>query len=660
MSFVFKKDEGKKIYIADSEAQSLRLAANDLVKDIRAVCGGATLTNDYNLADIVICSNLASCFEKFSGGVKFSHEEEFFYLVQADKIVICGNGDLGTMWGIYTFSEQELGIPPYYLFDDFSPVNQEILSIEEKFCTDYPHTRFRGWFINDEDLLDGFMSKGQRNIEYAFYQNVIHPDLMEMIVETALRFRINLLIPSTLLDIENPPEENLIKIITKRGLYVSQHHIEPLGAFSHGMKRFFKSHGYDETISYISNKEAMIACWQHYAARWAKYPRVVWQLGLRGMSDKPVWQSDFAVGDSDEERGRLISEAIQTQYDIIAKASKTDKIYTTSTVWMEGAHLLSVGALSLPKDTITVFSDIGMSQMFGDDFFRVAREKSRRYGIYSHAAYWHTGPHLSEGVLPQKMWQTYETAREYQSEYYSVMNVGNLKEFTFSVNLNAKIVWAGEKASLEQIQSAYCKSYAREKADELSHGIDLYFAGLGGIDEEEYKKFCEKYNFDYHHYDALKFPVVNINDGIMYWCFHNEFNYKKDFYTKNFGKIVAVGLDKMQEANAVFERVASEVFGDRRAALHRQWCYQSFLWVKFFTAAKLLCNLIETSDTMTKDEFIAVHEKVAQCFLDILGKRREYYTDKWENWFAGDRKVSVKKLYELCLEEIRHASDYCK
>ena len=51
---------------------------------------------------------------------------------------------------------------------------------------EYPHTRFRGWFINDEDLLSGFMSKGKRNIDYIFYKDVIHPDLMEKIVETAL------------------------------------------------------------------------------------------------------------------------------------------------------------------------------------------------------------------------------------------------------------------------------------------------------------------------------------------------------------------------------------------------------------------------------------------------------------------------------------------
>lgn len=660
MSFIFKKDEVKKIYIGESEAQSLKLAVNDLIKDIRAVCGGAALTDDCSAADIIVCSDGAERFSERSGGVTFSHEEEFLYRVEEKRIFICGKGDLGAMWGIYTFSEKELGIPPYYLFDGFNPQKRAELAIEEKTVSDYPYTRFRGWFINDEDFLDGYMSQGKRNVDYSFYRNVIHPDLMKTIVETALRFRMNLLIPSTLIDIYNPPEENLVKIISERGLYVSQHHIEPLGAFSHGMKRFFREHGYAENVSYVTNREAMVACWEHYARRWAKYPRVVWQLGLRGMADKPVWQSDSAVGDGDEERGALISEAIQTQYDIIAAASGTDKIYTTSTVWMEGAHLLSAGTLKLPADTVTVFADIGMSQLFGDDFFRVERERDRKYGVYYHAAYWHTGPHLAEGVLPQKMQFSYELARKYRSDYYSVMNVGNVKEFTFSINLNSGLVWYGDRFTAKDIQNAYCESYAAGAAADMSAAIDSYFNALGCIDEKEYIKFCKKYDFDYHDYGALGFPTVNLNDGIMYWCFHNEFNYKKDFYTKEFGKTVRSGLEKMKRANAVFGKVTAELPEDKRGAINRQWLYQSFLWVCFFSAAELMCDLIERSDEMKREDFVSVHERAAEYFLQIIRAREKYYTGKWRGWFDGDGKVSVKKLYESCLSEISHADDYLK
>ena len=440
---------------------------------------------------------------------------------------------------------------------------------------------------------------------------------------------------------------------------MSQHHIEPLGAFSHGIKRFFNEHGYGETISYISNKEALIECWKHYAEGWAKYPRVIWQLGLRGMDDKPVWKADAAVGQSDEARGALISEAIQTQYDIVAAASKTKEIYTTSTVWMEGAHLLSVGTLNLPVNTVTVFADIGISQMFGNDFFNTKREENRKYGVYYHAAYWHTGPHLSEGVLPQKMQYCYDLAKKYRSDYYSIMNVGNIKEFTYSINLNSKLTWYGESADYKSVQEKYCKTYSGERYKEMSRAIDLYFESLGSVERGEYEKFCKKYDFDCRAYSDIDFPEVNLNDGIMYWCLRNEFNYKKDFYSAYFGNTVREGLVKATQSNEIFESVAN-LSEDKKQALQRQWCYQSYLWKCLFSAAKVLCELIERSETMTEEDFVSVHKKVAGCYADILEERKKYYLGKWQKWFEGDGKVSVKNLYEACLSEIAHAKDYLK
>ena len=68
---------------------------------------------------------------------------------------------------------------------------------------------------------------------------------------------------------------------------------------------------------------------------------------------------------------------------------------------MEGAKLLQSGHLTLPQNTVAVFADIGMSQMFGNDFFTVPRESDRNYGIYYHSQYWHKAEYyLIDGVHP--------------------------------------------------------------------------------------------------------------------------------------------------------------------------------------------------------------------------------------------------------------------
>ena len=50
-----------------------------------------------------------------------------------------------------------------------------------------------------------------------------------MVVETLLRLKFNLVIPASFLDIENPPEKKLFDAVARRGIYISQHHVEPLG-----------------------------------------------------------------------------------------------------------------------------------------------------------------------------------------------------------------------------------------------------------------------------------------------------------------------------------------------------------------------------------------------------------------------------------------------
>ena len=44
-----------------------------------------------------------------------------------------------------------------------------------------------------------------------------------------------------------------------------------------------------------------------------------------------------------------------------------------------------------------------------------------------------------------------------------------------------------------------------------------------------------------------------------------------------------------------------------------------------------------------------IYGKQLPYFLDILNERKRYYVGKWEKWFAGDRKVSVKNFMSCVL-----------
>ncbi|MBQ8375300.1 MAG: glycosyl hydrolase 115 family protein [Clostridia bacterium] len=652
MDLILTADGALGVYLAKGEKSWVSLAADDLIKDICRVCGGAKRVETAEQADIVLCSAESEEFSAlFKEVAPFSCAEEFFYQVKDGKAYIFGADDLGLIWGIYTFSERELHIPPDYLFDGVEFIQKQEWRVAEKQVRERPYTRFRGWFINDEDLLSGYQSQGEREIDYFFYKKVIHPDLMDKIVETALRMKINLIIPSTLVDICNPAEEALVERVARRGLYVSQHHIEPLGVSHYGMRRFLREHGYDENnISFITNREGMIAGWKHYAQKWSKYPRVFWQLGLRGNSDIPVWVSDKSVGNTDEARGALISDAIFTQYAIVKEYAKGE-IFTSMTVWMESAHLLETGNLRLPQDTVTVFADIGASQLFADDFFKVPREENRDYGVYYHAGYWNVGPHLAEGVIPQKMDYCYRLARQTQAGAYSVLNVANLKEFTFSARLNANLVWQGENADLKALITEYCEGYAGENAAALVSAIQRYYSAFGDVGEEVYKDFCDRNNFNYHAYTGLPFASYALNDGFVCWFLRRPFEDKVKYFDAFLGQTLRAASQAMKQARKELQEIPINRGKERAFAC--RWLYQAYYWEKLIAAALEVFYAVEKA--YRGEGGLAEHyARAASRIQELLRRRGEMFVGEWENWFAFDTKLNIPALLEFLKQQEEH------
>ena len=42
----------------------------------------------------------------------------------------------------------------------------------------------------------------------------------------------------------------------------------------------------------MENPQLLEEVWEYYAEKWAEFENVVWQTGLRGKGDRPVWQND--------------------------------------------------------------------------------------------------------------------------------------------------------------------------------------------------------------------------------------------------------------------------------------------------------------------------------------------------------------------------------
>lgn len=465
------------------EAECVGKALEDLKHDIYKVSGKTASIKQYLSAvsaDTLIVGTLTN--DRFAAFLKeheidvsaIEHEWEHYIIKTVGSehqcLVIAGSDKRGTMWGIYEFAQTYLGIDPLYLWTDHVPVQKRELFISELAVVDGPKTyKFRGWFINDEDLIEGFSKQGTPGKDYRFHGDYV--PALEMLIETGLRLKQNLLIPCSHLDLDHPAEEAIVRLITERGMYISMHHQEPVGVHQFTMDRYWKERGVDD-VNFVDDPEKYEEVWTHYIHKWSQFDDVIWQLGLRGRGDRPLWYNNFNIPDSEEARGKIISDAINMQLDIVKKEYAGKPILSSSTLWMEGMGLYKANALKFPEDTIVVFADFAPEQMWGEGYYTAPRSEQTEYGVYYHVGFWGCGPHLVQGNRPEKIYFNYRDAVEKGDSCYSILNVANFREFVYGIRCVSEITWDIARFDVNNFREEWCrKEFEVEYVAEL---VDIY------------------------------------------------------------------------------------------------------------------------------------------------------------------------------------------
>lgn len=221
-------------------------------------------------------------------------DEQFSFTVADENLHVRAKDELGAIYALLYLSETYLGVDRFWFWNDLSPQQVEYRTIH---LVDYlsppSRVRYRGWFVNDEVLLSQWTYAGSNE------------KVWEMVFETILRCKGNMVIPGT--DIQDPTYK---KIAVQMGLWLTHHHSEPLGA------EMFSRVYPDQVPSYVENKDLFLHLWRT-AIKEQKNDKVIWNIGFRGQGDRPFWSDDPAF-DTDEKRGKLISDIIQDQYELIS------------------------------------------------------------------------------------------------------------------------------------------------------------------------------------------------------------------------------------------------------------------------------------------------------------------------------------------------------
>jgi hypothetical protein len=364
---------------------------------------------------------------------------------EADNVIaIEGSDELGLVFGMYSFCERWLGIDPYAFWTEFEYRRRPAISLPVfDYTSPSPKVRFRGWFINDEDCLMGWHDEMQISLV-----------TWERIFETILRAGYNMVIPGTGRSVEEPH----VRLASDMGLWITQHHAEPLGAEM-----------FTDVYPGVAPRipEELDRFTQLYRKAITRYAgmNVVWALGFRGQGDSAFFRDDPRY-ETPERQGALIGQMIRLQKQLITEMCDGPQQFVHN-IYAESAGLYRDGHLALDDDIIRVWADNGFGAMRMRRKFcqpephvsslPLPDDRQKRNGVYYHVSFHdlHISNKLVPLVNPNLVREQFDVLFEAGHIEYLTLNVSNIRPHIFHIELVNRLCRFPDNGSGDPVQDHY-------------------------------------------------------------------------------------------------------------------------------------------------------------------------------------------------------------
>jgi hypothetical protein len=365
-------------------------------------------------------------------------DEEAFRIrcdVGGNALEIESGGELGCVYAVHALSTRILGTDPFDFWTDAVTACRDEIPVEQDVEAAAQPTRWRGWFINDEDCLLGWHD-----------DLVVAESTWRGIFETALRAGYNTIIPGTGI----APDAPQLDLAASHGLWIAQHHAEPLGA-----ELFGNAHP-GKPILYPECRDELLALYDD-AIRAARGRKTIWTLGLRGLGDKSFADEDARFRDP-AKLGALISEIARGQRRRV-EAECAEPQHFAYYLYSESLDLFRAGHLTLDPDVILVWSDNGFGGM------RRRRNLSERsteldalpnpdearnfsHGLYYHVSFYdvQVAGKLAPWVAPAVIRDQVGELQRRAPISFAILNVSNVKPFLAQIEVFRRVL-AGDAAT---------------------------------------------------------------------------------------------------------------------------------------------------------------------------------------------------------------------
>jgi len=571
--------------------------------------------------------------ESFSISVVRSPEKS-----KSGKVVLLAGADMrGTIYAIYQFSEEYLGVDPLYYWTDREPALRTQIELPASLNKQFPAPvfKYRGLFINDEDLLTGWAPGEAKD------HTGISLDVWNKIFETILRLKGNMVAPGTWIF----PDEPQIKLAGKRGLILTQHHAIPLGL---NVARWAK----DVPYSYTSHPEILERAWKDAAAAYTSNQEVLWTVGLRGLSDVSYAAFDPSVRGNDKALGELITKAIADQMQIV-RSLRPDAKFITS-LWMEGARLVQQGYLRIPPEVATVWPDTGYGYLQDQGLVTAGQ------GAYYHVAMMNfRANQLTEMVPVERIYSELGRYIKAGATHYLLLNTSDIRPVPMSMKAVMNVAWRGLSRDLADSDQFYrqwsSEEFGVQAATQVVGIYKQYLAAPAHLLREEP---VLPYGDQYYHTEARRFlleymvgfPLYFLPGQAPTWTTPRVFpEPDKDLAEAVKGEIQRCG-DAQPRWDALWKKaVAAEqlVTPARRPFYHFHVLTMVAIDRESNRALRSIAEAIEHAEKGETRAARAEAQRALEALDEIFKVEAGAEYGKWKGWYRGDWLTGIGRTREL-------------
>lgn len=544
-------------------------------------------------------------------------------------LVAHGSDLRGSIFAAYTLSENLLGVDPWYFWTDMEPAFRGALQVAPGYHESFgpPTFKYRGWFVNDEDLLNVFAQDPMK-------ENVIGMETFDRIYETVLRLRGNMMVPATF---AFPDEQSQI-LAARRGLALNHHHIQVVGLNTYRWPSRLP-------YSYQTDAEILERQWQACVDFLAPF-EVVWTVGYRGKHDRPFWSDDPTL-DTPEKRGAQISRAIARQVEMIRRHQPDAMII--SNLWMEGANLYHDGHITLPPDVTLVWADDGAG------IPRDAGRVQAGQGVYYHTAMlsgWHN--QLSEMIPPGRIYaELGRYARAGATEFFLV-NVSDVRPVPLSTDCAMKFVWDA---------SAYLDKSDRENMDAFIEQWCERYLGPGPHVKEAAALYNEYFDLPYHRRPTRqgdnRFHRMLRQLGQEAGAAIAESSPLSEAVLKRAAEYLEgaeAALELLQPLSQRVDALEARIPADRRDFFHGHLTTQTAVHLHCNAMLAEYCRGLAAYAEGGKAAAVGPMTKALAACERFFAALRSAEYGRWRGFYEGETMMAVQATRNLLLTHLAHLS----